>query len=106
MLGLMVYFGQATTPNPETAKQLFESAAVRGYPEAQYMLGFVLQSGDLGDPQPASAFVWSKIAADQGIELAGELNYLTTLVLDDDEQLRALQLTELCRSSNFTDCPN
>ena len=46
MLGLMVYFGKATTPNPETAMQLFEAAAVKGYPEAQYMVGYLMQSGD------------------------------------------------------------
>jgi uncharacterized protein len=105
MLGLMVYEGRATEANPQIAKGLFEAAALQGYAEAQYMLAFVLQSGDLGTPNPMAAFVWSKIAQDQGIELAGELNYMTTLVLDEAEQARAAQLTDLCRASNYTDCP-
>ena len=41
----------------------------------------------------------------KGIELAADLNYMTTLVLDDAEQVRAQQLTELCRASNYTECP-
>lgn len=105
MLGLMVYYGRATEANPQIAKGLFEAAALQGYAEAQYMLGFVLQSGDLGTPNSMAAFVWSKIAHDQGIELAGELNYMTTLVLDEAEQARAAQLTERCRASNYADCP-
>lgn len=105
MLGLMVYFGKAISSNPQTALQLFESAAKNGYAEAQYMMGYLLQSGDLGKPNPEAAFVWSKLAADKGIELAADLNYMTTLVLDDAEQVRAQQLTELCRVSNYTDCP-
>ena len=106
MLGLMVYLGKATAPNPETALQLFESAAIQGYPEAQYMVGYIFQSGDLGEPRPEAAFVWSKLAAERGIELATDLNYMTTLILDEAQQVRAQQLTDLCRSSNFTDCPN
>ena len=105
MLGLMVFYGRATEANPQIAKGLFEAAALQGYAEAQYMLAFVLQSGDLGTPNPTAAFVWSKIAHDQGIELAGELNYMTTLVLDEGQQAVAAQLTELCRASNYTDCP-
>jgi len=101
----MVYFGKATSPDPQTALELFESAATSGYAEAQYMMGYLLQSGDLGEPNPGAAFVWSKLAADQGIDLAADLNYMTTLVLEDAEQLRAQQLTELCRASNYTDCP-
>jgi TPR repeat protein len=85
--------------------QLFESAATQGYAEAQYMVGYLMQSGDLGKPRPDAAFVWSKLAAEKGIELATDLNYMTTLVLDEAEQARAQQLTDLCRSSNFTDCP-
>ena len=69
------------------------------------MMGDLLQSGDLGNPNPEAAVVWSKLAADKGIELAADLNYMTTLVLDDAEQVRAQQLTELCRVSNYTDCP-
>jgi TPR repeat protein len=78
---------------------------MKGYPEAQYMVGYLLQSGDLGEPRPEAAFVWSKLAAERGIELAADLNYMTTLVLDEAQQARAQQLTDLCRSSNFTDCP-
>ena len=69
------------------------------------MVGYLLQSGDLGNPRPQAAFVWSKIAADQGIELATDLNYMTTLVLDEEEQAFARQLTDLCVSSNYADCP-
>jgi len=105
MLGLMVYSGRATEANPQIAKGLFEASAIQGYAEAQYMLAFVLQSGDLGTPNPMAAFVWSKIAADQGVEMAGELNYMTTLVLDEAQQARAAQLTERCRASNYADCP-
>jgi len=105
MLGLMVYNGQATAQDFPQAKLLFEAAAVQGYAEAQYMLGYILQSGDLGKPRPDAAYVWSRIAADQGIELAEELNYLTTLVLDDDEQERARQRVELCLASDYADCP-
>ena len=60
---------------------------------------------DLGKPNPEAAFVWSKLAAERALSSQADLNYMTTLVLDDAEQLRAQQLTELCRMSNYTDCP-
>ena len=34
--------------------QLFEAAAIKGYPEAQYMVGYLMQSGDLGAPRPSA----------------------------------------------------
>ena len=105
MLGLMVYYGRGTEINAVRAKNLFEFAAIQGYPEAQYMLGFLYQSGDLGNVRPDLAYVWSKISMDQGVELAAELNYLSTLILDEEEQQQGIALADLCRNSNYTDCP-
>ena len=106
MLGLMNYFGLGTQVNLSNAKRYFESAAIAGYPESQYMLAYLYQSGDLGQKRSDLAYVWSKIASDYGdLEVAQDLNFLTTLGLDDDEEVEQAAKAEVCYSTNFLDCP-
>ena len=106
MLGLLNYFGLGTLSNLPAAKQYFEAAAVKGYAESQYMLGYLYQSGDLGKKRSDLAYLWSKIASDYGeLEIARDLNYLTTLQLDDDEQAEQAANAEICYSTNFLNCP-
>ena len=106
MLGLLNYFGLGTLSNLPAAKQYFEAAAVKGYAESQYMLGYLYQSGDLGEKRSDLAYLWSKIASDYGeLEIAQDLNYLTTLQLDDEEQAEQAANAEICYSTNFLNCP-
>ena len=106
MLGLLNYFGFGTLANPSAAKEYFEGAAVKGYPESQYMLAYLYQSGDLGKKRSDLAYMWSKIASDYGeLEIARDLNYLTTLQLDDEEEVEQAANAEICYSSNFLNCP-
>lgn len=106
MLGLQLYQGLGVPIDLQEALQNFRDAAVLGYPESQYMLAYLYQSGDLGDERADLAYVWSKIASDySNFEIAQDLNYLTTLLLDDDEQAEQALRAEACYSSNFKDCP-
>jgi hypothetical protein len=106
MLGLQLYQGMGVPIDLQEALQNFKDAAVLGYPESQYMLAYLYQSGDLGKVRADLAYVWSKIASDySNLEVAQELNYLTTLLLDDDEQAEQALRAEACYSSNFKDCP-
>jgi TPR repeat protein len=106
MLGLQLYQGMGVPIDLQEALQNFKDAAVLGYPESQYMLAYLYQSGDLGKVRADLAYVWSKIASDySNLEVAQELNYLTTLLLDDDEQAEQALKAEACFSSNFRDCP-
>ncbi|NCW10250.1 MAG: sel1 repeat family protein, partial [Gammaproteobacteria bacterium] len=106
MLGLQLYQGMGVPIDLQEALQNFKDAAVLGYPESQYMLAYLYQSGDLGKVRADLAYVWSKIASDySNLEVAQELNYLTTLLLDDDEQAEQARRADTCYSSNFKDCP-
>jgi len=106
MLGLQLYQGIGVPSDFQTALQHFRDAAVLGYPESQYMLAFLYQSGDLGEVRADLAYVWSKIAGDYyNLEIAPDLNYLTTLLLDEDQQAEQALKADACYSSNFTDCP-
>ena len=106
MLGLQLYQGIGVPIDLQEALHNFKDAAVLGYPESQYMLANLYQSGDLGEVRADLAYVWSKIASDySNLELAQELNYLTTLLLDDDEQIEQALKADACYSSNFKDCP-
>jgi TPR repeat protein len=106
MLGLQLYSGTGVPVDLQEALQYFKDAAVLGYPESQYMLAYMYQSGDLGKERADLAYVWSKIAGDySNLEIARDLNYLTTLLLDDDEQAEQALKAEACFSSNFRDCP-
>jgi len=79
MLGLLQYSGRGTAQSALEAAANFRRAAVQGYVEAQYMLAYILLSGDLGQMFPEAAYIWSKIAKDQGFADADEMNYLSTL---------------------------
>jgi TPR repeat protein len=106
MLGLQLYQGIGVPIDLQEALQNFKDAAVLGYPESQYMLAYLYQSGDLGKERADLAYVWSKIAGDYyNFEIAQDLNYLTTLLLDEDEQAEHALRAEACYSSKFKDCP-
>ena len=106
MLGLQMYSGLGIPVDFQEAFQHFKESALLGYPESQYMLAYMYQAGDLGRERPDLAYVWSKIAADYSdLEIARDLNYLTTLRLDDDEQQQQASKAAACYSSNFQDCP-
>ena len=106
MLGLQMYSGLGVPVDFQEAFQNFKDSAVLGYPESQYMLAYIYQAGDLGRERADLAYVWSKIAVDYAdLEIARELNYLTTLRLDDDEQKQQASQAIACYTSDFQDCP-
>lgn len=106
MLGLMHYQGSGIEQDLNSASKLWELAAKKGSLEAQFMLAMLHQSGDLGPPRYDLAFIWSKIATDNGYEIASEVNFFSTLKLSADSLPRLTERADKCRLSTYTDCPN
>ena len=106
MLGLIHYHGQSMQKDLALASKFWEIAAKEGNLEAQFMLAMLHQSGDLGPPRYDLAFIWSKIATDNGYQIASELNFFSTLKLATDSLPRLTAIADVCRSSRYTDCPD
>lgn len=66
-LGNMLLFGQGVAKSVSDAACCFKSAAARGYPRAQYMLGKILQKENSQSPEAVRLY---RVAAEQGLDLA------------------------------------
>ena len=57
MLALAYHQGQGVTMNYKFAKVWYLESAKQGYANAQFMYAFMLQAGDMGEPDPLKALV-------------------------------------------------
>jgi TPR repeat protein len=105
MLALAYHQGQGVTMNYKFAKVWYLESAKQGYANAQFMYAFMLQAGDLGEPDPLKALAWSEVARRNGREDSSDIGDLSKLQLTEEEIAKASQLAELCLSSNYKSCP-
>ena len=105
MLGLAYENGEGTELNYEEAKRLFLSAARKNYAPAQLMYAFMLQAGEGGDSEPFSAYVWGKIAEQNGSEEAIDITTISTVQLEDEEVIEADDVVVNCLAGDLADCP-
>ena len=105
MLGLAYENGEGTELNYEEAKRLFLSAARKNYAPAQLMYAFMLQAGEGGDSEPFSAYVWGKIAEQNGSEEAIDVTTMSTVQLEDEEVIEADGVVADCLAGDLADCP-
>ena len=105
MLALAYHQGQGVTMNYKFAKVWYLESSKQGYANAQFMYAFMLQAGDLGEPDPLNALAWSEVARRNGREDSSDIGDLSKLQLNDEEIAKASQLAELCLSSNYKSCP-
>ena len=64
--------GQGVTMDYKFAKHWFLESAKQGYANAQFMYAYMLQAGDMGEPDPLKALVWSEVAQRNGKKEAME----------------------------------
>ena len=105
MLGLAYENGEGTELNYAEAKKLFLSAARKNYVPAQMMYAFMLQAGEGGDSEPFSAYIWGKIAENNGSESAIDITTMSTVQLDDEEIIEAEEIIAECLASSLDECP-
>ena len=105
MLALAYNQGQGVTMNYKFAKVWYLESAKQGYANAQFMYAFMLQAGDMGEPDPLKALAWSEVARRNGREDSSDIGDLSKLQLTEEEIAKASQLAELCLSSNYKSCP-
>ena len=89
----------------DRARVWFLKAAKLGSANAQFMYAFMLQAGEIGDPAPLKALVWSEVAKRNGKLDSSDVGDQSKLQLDDEEIATAMELAELCLSSNYESCP-
>ena len=105
MLGLAYENGEGTELNYAEAKRLFLSAARKNYVPAQMMYAFMLQAGEGGDSEPFSAYIWGKIAENNGSESAIDITTMSTVQLDDEEIIGAEEIIAECLARSLDECP-
>ena len=105
MLGLAYENGEGTELNYAEAKRLFLSAARKNYVPAQMMYAFMLQAGEGGDSEPFSAYIWGKIAENNGSESAIDITTMSTVQLDDEEIIEAEEIIAECLARSLDECP-
>ena len=105
MLGLAYENGEGTELNYAEAKKLFLSAARKNYVPAQMMYAFMLQAGEGGDSEPFSAYIWGKIAENNGSESAIDITTMSTVQLDDEEIIEAEEIIAECLARSLAECP-
>ena len=105
MLGLAYENGEGTELNYAEAKRLFLSAARKNYVPAQMMYAFMLQAGEGGDSEPFSAYIWGKIAENNGSESAIDITTMSTVQLDDEEIVEAEKIITDCLARSLDECP-
>ena len=105
MLGLAYENGEGTELNYAEAKRLFLSAARKNYVPAQMMYAFMLQAGEGGDSEPFSAYIWGKIAENNGSESAIDITTMSTVQLDDEEIIEAEEIIAECLARSLAECP-
>ncbi len=105
MLALAYHQGQGVSMDYKFAKYWYLMSAKQAYANAQFMYAFMLQAGEIGDPAPLKALVWSEVAKRNGKLDSSDVGDQSKLQLDDEEIAAAMELAELCLSSNYQSCP-
>jgi TPR repeat protein len=89
----------------EFAKYWFLKSAKQSYANAQFMLAFMLQAGDGGEPEPFKALVWSELARRNGKTDADDISNLSKLLVGDEDIAKALVYADQCLETNYEKCP-
>ena len=72
ILGYLANTPEAKEAGVPSQFDLYQYAAFRGHPYAQFNLGTMYASGALGSPDRVKAFAWFNRAAEQGVDAAKE----------------------------------
>ena len=107
MLALASQQGKGTSLDYTKARGLFLSSARKNYGDAQLMYAYMLQAGEGADESNAeAAYVWAKIAEENGVEAALDIWSLSAVLLSNREIARAEETLALCRAEGLDACPH
>tara|TARA_A100001015_G_scaffold278159_1_gene338070 strand:+ start:383 stop:706 length:324 start_codon:yes stop_codon:yes gene_type:complete len=105
MTGLMYHQGEGVAMDYKFAKYWYLLSAKQGYANSQFMYAFMLQAGEVSDPDPFNALVWSTVAGKNGKLDHADVGDQAKLQLEDDQIVEALKLADICVNSNYSTCP-
>lgn len=105
MLGLAYQSGNGAALDYAEARKLFLRSAKKNYPASQMMYAFMLQAGEGDRSNPEVAYIWAKIAEENGLEDAIDVSSIAAIQLEDEEMLEAEKAVAECIKTAFAICP-
>ena len=105
MLGLAYQSGNGAALDYTEARKLFLRAAKKNYAAAQMMYAFMLQAGEGDRSNSFAAYVWGKIAENNGLEDAIDITSIASIQLDDEAITEAEEVISECIKTAFEICP-
>ncbi|MBM89109.1 MAG: hypothetical protein CMQ41_12110 [Gammaproteobacteria bacterium] len=106
MLALSYEQGTGISLDYREARRLFLKSARANYAPAQMMYSFMLQAGEgLEDSDPFRAYIWGKIAEQNGSEEALDVTSISSILLEDEEVAEADLIIERCLTQGLDTCP-
>ncbi len=99
----MYYYGQGVQKSFPLAFQWFHKSAEQGNVDAQYGLGSMYESGQGVKQNDILAYVWTKIARDNGYDVSNTRLAKLSNKIRADVKL-ADQIVQRCLESNYQDC--
>lgn len=87
------------------ALRWYAKSAKRGYAESQFMYAFMLQSGEGAENgDPYRAYIWSKLAENNGIESAQDIYSLSAMMMENRQIAEADIAIQQCLATNYQQC--
>ena len=104
-LGLMYSNGEGVLQDYKQAEKYYRLAAEQGDAHAQYNLGGMYYNGEGVPKDIVLAYVWANLAAAQGNNNGSKVRDLAVSEMTATQIEKAQELSRLCFSSNFSNCP-